>query len=197
MYNVQVAMTSSDNKQLYEDVAHCLDVLVENLTTEIEERVSDLIVDGRIKITDFFERFGVEPDGCEQHIFLSSYQKDILKRVEGNLATKGYVSRVTVSGKYVHYTTRIPHPWKRLAYVALALIVPMLSVPFAAYRVRAVQLQQQEQQHAPLVTSLMTEPLWAPIVDQEVKHAVAEPESIPVTVVTQRRSPKSSRTSRF
>lgn len=193
-------MSTSDNKQLYEDVVHCLDVLVDNLTTEIDERVSDLVVDGRIKITDFFERFGVEPDGCEQHIFLSSYQKDILKRVESNLAAKGYVSRVTVSGKYVHYTTRIPHPWKRLAYVALALIVPMLSVPFA-YRVRAVQLQRQEQeqqqQHAQVATSLMTEPLWVPIVDREIKRTVAEPENVPVTVVTQRRSPKSSRTSRY
>ncbi len=120
-------MTPSDHSQLYSDITHCLEVLVDTISDEILEGVNDLVLDGDIALSDFFDRHGMVDDGCDRHVFFSSYQRDIIKRVEKKVGKKGYVCRVKVIGKgRIQYTTRIPHPLRSIVSWSLFIIFPML-----------------------------------------------------------------------
>lgn len=124
------AMAPNDSNQLYNDVAHCIDRLVDTISEEISVAVSDLVLDGKIGLCAFFERHGMMDDGCERHVFMSTYQQDILKRVEKKLARKGFNCRVNVtdSGKksLINYTTRVQHPMKKFLKLSTFLIIPLL-----------------------------------------------------------------------
>ncbi len=103
------------------------------ITDEINEAVIDLVLDGKIALTGFFDRHGMVDDGCERHVFFSSYQKDILRRVERNLSGKGYTCRVTVSSSHakssghINYTTRVPHPMKKLLTWSTLMLLPIIA----------------------------------------------------------------------
>lgn len=182
-------MSTNDNRQLYDDVHHCLQVLVNNLVEEIHERVSDLVLDGKIKISDFFERYGIENDSCDQHVFQSSYQSDIIKRVERKLSANGYRCRVTVTGKYIAYTTRVPHPWKPVILAVLAgMVAPLLVAP-AAYRLRSLRKADVPDVPANVAasSSLETPYVWHPYGAPRVVEEKAEnSERVPPVRVYQR-----------
>lgn len=154
------SMTYSDNTQLYSDVEHCVEVLVDRITDEIAESVADLVLDGRIDLEAFFERHGMEHDSCDQHVFFSSYQRDIVRRVERGLRRKGYVCKLTVSERSIRYSTRVPHPLKKLVTWAGLVILPLLAGTGAAVHYRCSNVTGPAASAANIHTPGATSLLW-------------------------------------
>lgn len=117
---------TSDSNQLYNDVTTCIEFLVDGISNEISDAVSDLVLDGKIGLASFFSRHGMEPDGCERHVFFSSYQKDIISQVQRRLSRKGFNCKLEVEGKSILYTTRVPHPLIRIITLATLVLTPIL-----------------------------------------------------------------------
>ena len=134
-------MSPTEHSQLYSDVTHCLDVLVDTIADEVLEGVNDLVLDGKIALARFFERHGMVDDGCDRHVFFSSYQRDIIKRVEKKVSRKGYVCRVKVLGNdssgSIQYSTRVPNPLKKKLtwsfLVSLPILVTVAALQYATY----------------------------------------------------------------
>ena len=127
--------------QLYKDVTECVSGLVEDLYNAIFERIATMMLDGNFTIASFLKENETDDEGEERkHIFYSTYQKDIIRRVRKKLNHKGYACKIVTNGTRIHYTTRIVSPFTRLAKLCLLYVTPFL-VAGALYQGMSMRTQ--------------------------------------------------------
>ena len=96
-----------------------------NLAEFLISRFGEMKFNGHFAISSFLKEYGYSASTQEYNLFNSSYQKEILKKVDHILFVKGYNCSIVVEDRSITYNARIMNSKRTLAAVGM-LTLPVI-----------------------------------------------------------------------